>query len=247
MLKVVVVEDEVRIRDAIVNIINQQCNSLEVVRIADDLHSAYNEIKLCKPDIVALDVELSNGNAFDLLKKFDEINFKIIFITAYEGYALQAIKLSAFNYILKPFSSEELVNVFNNAAEIINRSKTQASFETLLEHIDNKGDKKIVLKTQSEIHIVPIKDIVHCEADSSYTHFKMKDGLKYTVSGNLKSFELLLTPHKFVRVHHSHLVNLNEIKTLFKTSPSYLIMTDGSNISVSSRRKEYLIKELNSL
>lgn len=247
MLKVVVIEDEPRTREAIINIINRQCTSVSVAGSGKDLQSGLEAIHEHQPDILALDVELADGNAFDLLKKVGSIDFQIIFITAHEGYALQAIKFSAFDYILKPFSTEELVNAINSARKKVIKEKSEVSFETLLSHIDNKEEKKIVLKTVDDIHLVKVSDIVRCEADSSYTHFILSDSTHLTVSGNLKGFEEMLSTHHFLRVHHSHLVNLNQLKKFHRTGSSYMLMTDGSKIPVSTRKKERLIEKFNTL
>ncbi len=247
MLKVVVIEDEQRTREAIIKIINDQCESLTVVAYGTDVQSGLEAIKNYQPDILTIDVELTDGSAFDILKKIDIVDFQIIFITAHEGYALQAIKFSAFDYILKPFSAIELEDVFNSARKKVMKEKSEASMETLLGHIENNEDKKIVLKTSDDIHLVKMSDIIRCEADSSYTSFMLKDGSQLTVSGNLKTFEEMLQAFYFFRVHHSHLVNLNEVKKFHRSSTAYVLMTDGSKIPVSIRKKERLIEKFNTL
>lgn len=248
MLKAVIVEDELMTRDAIVNIINNYCADIKVAGVAGELDSALEVISNIKPDILVLDVMLSNCTAFDLLKLVRSISFQIIFITAYEGYALKAIKFSAFDYILKPFSRDELVTVFSRVKDKILKDKSGSSFETLLQHIENKEDKKIVLKTLDEMHIVKVDDIIFCEADSSYTHFKIKDSSsRLTVSGNLKGFEELLSSHMFFRVHHSYLVNINQIIKYCRVGAAYVLMTDGSEIPVSTRKREQLTRMLNTL
>ncbi len=247
MLKVVVIEDEQRTREAIIKIINDQCESLKVVAYGTDVQSGLEAIKNYQPDILTIDVELTDGSAFDILKKIDIVDFQIIFITAHEGYALQAIKFSAFDYILKPFSAIELEDVFNSARKKVMKEKSEASMETLLGHIENNEDKKIVLKTSDDIHLVKMSDIIRCEADTSYTSFMLKDGSQLTVSGNLKTFEEMLQAFSFFRVHHSHLVNLNEVKKFHRSSAAFVLMTDGSKIPVSIRKKERLIEKFNTL
>jgi len=247
MLKVVVIEDETPTREAIIKIINKQCTSVQVVAGGGDITSGLEAIQKYQPDILAVDVELADGTVFDILKKINPINFQIIFITAHEGYALQAIKFSAFDYLLKPFGTEELLSALKNASERIMKEKSEVSFETLLGHIENREDKKIVLKTDDEIHLVKVSNIISCEADSSYTHFILKDGRKLTVSGNLKGFEDMLSPYSFFRVHHSQLVNLNEVKKYHRSEGVYVLMSNGSKIPVSNRKKESLIEKFNLL
>jgi len=247
MLTAVILEDEIRTRDTIVKIIEQECYSIKVVGVAGDIKTALNLIETFKPDILACDIELSDGTAFDLLKKIKNITFQIIFITAHEGYALKAIKFSAFDFILKPFSKQELVEVFDNVEQKALKNKTEASYDILLQHIDKKNNKKIVLKTLSDIHIVDTSHIIFCKADSSYTQFNLIEKKQLIVSGNLKNFEDLLDRHDFLRVHHSYLVNINHIKQFHRLGSIYLCMVDGTHIPVSSRKKEHLIDLFNKL
>ena len=247
MLKLVVIEDETRTREAIINIIKQQCDTVEVVGSGNNITSGIEAIQRHKPDIITVDVELSDGTVFEILKQTKTLNFQIIFITAHEGYALQAIKFGAFDYLLKPFSNEELLSALNNASERIKKEKSETSFEALLSHIENREDKKIVLKTADDIHLINVNSIVSCEADSSYTSFMLKDGRQLTVSGNLKGFEEMLAPYSFFRVHHSQLVNLNEIKKYHRSDGGYVLMSDGRKIPVSNRKKEGLIEKFNTL
>ena len=247
MLKAVVIEDEPKTREAITNIINRLCDDIEVVATGNDIKSGIDAIYSGRPDIVLIDVELADGNAFDILRHIFNIDFQIIFVTAHEGYALKAIKFNAFDYILKPFSVEELTTAVNNAAKEVNRKKSELYIESLLQSIDTRENKRIVLKTADEIHLVNISDIINCEADSSYTHFYLKDGTQLTVSMHLKEYEELLKEYHFFRVHHSHLVNLNEVRKFHKTNNAWVLMCNGRKIPVSSRKKELLLKKFNSL
>jgi len=247
MLKAVVIEDEPKTREAITNIINRLCHDIKVVATGHNVQTGIDAIYNARPDVLLIDIELSDGNAFDILRHIFNIDFQIIFVTAHEGYALKAIKFNAFDYILKPFSVEELTSVLEKATKEVNKKKTEVYLESLLHSIDERENKRIVLKTADEIHLVNISDIIHCEADSSYTHFFLKDGSQLTASNHLKEYEELLKDHHFFRVHHSHLVNLNEVKKFHKSGGGYVLMTNGKKIPVSSRKKERLFKTFNSL
>lgn len=248
MLKVVVIEDETRTRDAIVSIIEKECPEIRVAGTGFNVESGINTINTHKPDILIIDVELSDGTAFDILRNINEHNSQIIFVTAHEEYALQAIKFSAFDYILKPFSAAELTGAILRAKETVLKKASNQSLQTLLNNIDNKKeDKKIVLKSTDDIHLVKISDIIRCEADSSYTHFFLTDGSELTISSNLKEYDELLGDYKFFRVHHSHLVNLNKIVKFRKGNSGHLLLSDGSEVPVSSRKKDRLIEKFNSL
>lgn len=247
MLKAVVIEDEPKTREAITNIINRLCDDIEVVATGYDLKTGIDAIYNGRPDILLIDVELADGNSFDILRHIFNIDFQIIFVTAHEGYALKAIKFNAFDYILKPFSVEELTSVLAKAAKEVHKKKTAVYLESLLHSIDERENKRIVLKTADEIYLVHISDIIHCEADSSYTHFYLKDGSQLTVSNHLKEYDELLRDYHFFRVHHSHLVNLNEVRQFHRSGNAYVLMSDGKKIPVSSRKKERLLEKFNTL
>ncbi|NOX84648.1 MAG: response regulator transcription factor [Chlorobi bacterium] len=247
MLKAVVIEDEPKTREAITNIINRLCDDIEVVATGHNIKTGIDAIYNGRPDILLIDVELADGNAFDILRHIFNIDFQVIFVTAHEGYALKAIKFNAFDYILKPFSVEELTATIEKAAKEVNRKRTEVYLESLLHSIDDRENKRIVLKTADEIHLVNISEIINCEADSSYTHFFLKDGSQLTVSNHLKEYDELLRDYHFFRVHHSHLVNLNEVKKFHRINNAYVLMSNGKKVPVSSRKKERLLEEFNSL
>jgi len=247
MLKAVVIEDELRTREAIIGIIETECTDITVVGSGDNVFSGIKAINNFHPDILLIDVELSDGNAFDILRNVTDLTSRIIFVTAHEEYALQAIKFSAFDYILKPFSVKELTDAIIKAKNAILQNASDHSIETLLSNIDNKKDKKIVLKSTDDMHLIKVSDIIRCEADTSYTHFHLNDGSAITISTNLKEYDELLCDYNFFRVHHSHLVNLNKIIKFRKGQSSYLLMSDGSEVPVSSRKKDRLIEKFNSL
>jgi len=247
MLKAVVIEDELRTRETIIRIIDDECSEIKVVGSGSNVSSGIEIINDFHPDILLIDVELSDGNAFDILKKTDVQNSRIIFVTAHEEYALQAIKFSAFDYILKPFSKEELIAAVMKAKEAVLKRAKDTSISTLLNNIENKKEKKIVLKSIDDIHLVNVSDIIRCEADTSYTKFFMITGTVITNSTNLKEYDELLSDYNFFRVHHSHLVNINKVVKFKKGHAPFLLMTDGSEVPVSNRKKERLIEKFNTL
>ena len=239
-MKVLIIEDEPRTQKAIVSVIKRCCNDMEVKGAAGDVQTSVALIKEHDPDLVLMDIKLSDGTAFDILKIIDPVRFKIIFITAYEDYAVQAIKFSAFDYILKPFSEEELVKTLKSFVDLKTKSVNQQTLQTLLDNLKQNGEKKIVLKTVDNIFLVAVNDIIRCEADSSYTHIFLLNGEIITVSSNLKEHEGFLKYFNFFRVHHSHLININHI-IKFNKNQGTIEMKDGSIIPVSKRKKEVLI------
>lgn len=239
-----IIEDEKGTADFIKQVVSDNCMMFQVAGLANSVQTGIKLIEKEKPDLIILDVDLGDGTAFDLLKKTDHQSFITIFLTAYQGYALQAIKFAAFDYLLKPFRPTELVETLKRAYSFAKQKKdiNKISVKTLLDNVstNNIQEKKILLRTGSDIHLVMVKDIVYCKADSSYTHFILTDNETITVSVNLKEYEAMLEEYGFIRSHHSYLANLHNIKRYHKIGQAYLLMTNGDKIPVSARSKEKL-------
>lgn len=193
-----------------------------------------------KPDLILLDINLPDGTGFDLLKKFDRIDFRIIFITAHEEYAVRAFRFSAMDYILKPVAASDLLQAVEKAGETIRNEKTEEKFKAFLANLEKIN--KIVLRTAESIHIINLENIVRCESDVNYTTFYLANGEKLLVSKTLKEYDEMLGPSGFFRTHQSHLVNLEHILRYDKAEGGHLIMDDGSWVPVSLRKKEHLFR-----
>lgn len=246
-MKVIIIEDEFRTRNAVAKIIERNCRDIVLEGWADNIADGRSLIINKKPDLVLMDIQLTDGTGFDILKSIYPINFKIIFLTAYENYAIEAIKFSAFDYLLKPFSEDELVASLHKFKTEKETDSNNQSLEVLLNNLHENSHKKIVLKTIKSIYVVPVNNIVRLEADSSYTHFILYNGSKITVSDNLKKFELDLKNHHFIRVHHTHIINIEYIVKFTKIHGGYIELMDGTTIPVSKRRKEELMKAFSNL
>lgn len=181
-----------------------------------------------------------DGTGFDLLKKFEKISFKVIFITAHEEHAIKAFKFSALDYILKPLTAGELLNAVEKVIDLKQKEETELKLSAFLSNLDKI--KKIVLKTAESIHIVQVKNIIRCEADVNYTTFFLDNDDKLVVSKTLKEYSELLEPSGFYRTHQSHLVNLDHILRYDKTEGGHLVMADESIVPVSSRKRDNLFK-----
>jgi len=240
MTSIIVIDDETRARETIIDILSLSNIDLNIVGQADSVTSGYEIINQKKPDLILLDVNLIDGTGFDILKKFDQINFKIIFITAHEEYAVQAFKFSAVDYILKPIVASELLDAVDRAVKAIQQEDTDLKLGALLSNLEKI--KKIVLKTAESIHIINIKNIIRCEADVNYTYFFLDNSDKLMVSKTLKEYSELLEPAGFFRTHQSHLVNLDHVIRFDKTEGGHLVMADESIVPVSSRKREQLFK-----
>ncbi len=240
MTSIVVIDDEPKARETIINILALCPVEISVVGEAEDVQSGYDIISKKNPDLILLDINLPDGTGFDLLKKFEKIRFKIIFITAHEEHAIKAFKYSALDYILKPVIAGELIRAVVKATDTLHIEETELKFAAFLSNLDKL--KKLVLKTSESIHIINVNDIIRCEADINYTTFYLKNGKKLLVSKTLKEYAELLKHSDFYRTHQSHLVNLDHISRYDKMEGGHLVMIDESIVPVSTRKKEQLFR-----
>lgn len=219
--------------------------AIEIVGEAPGVVEAAKKIKQLEPDLVFLDVQLSDGDGFDLLELLGKVNFSIIFTTASDAHAIKAFKHAAVDYLLKPID----VNLLRQAIERATKTKpVKDSLELLVDHgKKQKHFERIALHTQEKIVVVDIKNIVRCEADVNYTCFYFIDKTKMMVTRTLKDFEEMLDESGFARVHQSHLINTRCIKEFIKGDGGYLVLTDGSNVPVSIRKRNYVMEVLNNL
>jgi two-component system, LytTR family, response regulator len=240
MFSAVIIDDEARVRETIQHMLSIYCPNIKVIGEADSVESGYTLIDKIKPEVVFLDIKMPDGTGFDLLKRFKRIDFYLIIITSYEEYAIQAFKVSALDYILKPVDSTDLINAVIKLTKVINSEDSNLKFETYLSNIEsNKNEsKKIVLKTQDNVYVVNINDIIRCESKNNYTLFYLVDKSTVLVSKTLKEFDEMLSPMSFIRCHQTHLANLRHILKFIKHPNYSLIMTDGITIPVSVRKKE---------
>ncbi len=248
MIKTIIIEDVGNTREAINAILERNCPDIKVVGEAADVTSGIGLIHEAKPDLVLLDIQLKDGTAFDLLGGLATINFSIIFITAFESYAIRAFKFSALDYIVKPIRSADLVNAIHKFTEIRHQEDLAIKIATYLSNLDHPpAGKKIVLKSVERIMVLDIKEIVRCESQANYTMFHLADGQQLLESKTLKEFEDLLEDFNFLRVHHSHMINLAHFRSFEKLGGGYIVMNDESTVPVSKRKKDKLLRILESL
>ncbi|MDQ3047909.1 MAG: LytTR family DNA-binding domain-containing protein [Bacteroidota bacterium] len=249
MIKAVVVDDELGARESLSKMIEKNCKHIEIVGKADSTLSAYEAITTKKPDLVFLDIEMPNGNAFDLLEKFKEIDFDIIFTTAYDHYAIRAIKFSAIDYILKPIDPEELIQaVFRFEEKIGQKNMLDKKFKALLSNVKPENKlKKVGIPDGDGLIFINLSDIIRCDSDGNYTFFILTTGKKIIASRTLGEYEQMFVDDNFFRVHRSHLINLEHVKKYIKGEGGYVIMTDNSQVEVSRRNKNDFLEKLSHL
>jgi len=237
MLRAIIIDDEPESRNTIRNILATYCEKVNVVDEAENVGSGVQSIKMNKPDLVFLDIQMPDGTGFDLLQQVGNVVFQVIFVTAFDQYALKAIKFSALDYILKPIDPQLLIEAVNKAKNPEQDIKTIThQISTLLRN--KNGFERITLPTFEGLRFINLKDIVRCEADNNYTHFFLNSGEDILVTKTLKEYEDSLSGLDFIRVHQSHLVNIKFIDRYIKGDGGTIIMVDGSEVEVSRRRKE---------
>ncbi len=238
MLRTIIVEDEQHCTNRLLKLLEHHSGLIKVIGHFETIDLAKQAIEQLRPDLVFLDILLRDRNAFDLLKTIDKINFKIIFITAYDKYAIKAIKFSAFDYLLKPIDKEELNEALQRLKTEIITSDSTEKINVLIQNTVESNNKKLTIATEKEIFYLSIKDIVHCKADGSYTHFFLADSKHIIASKTLKYFDELLEDLSFFRVHQSHLINLKHIVRYEKGNNAVIVMKNGNSIPIAKRRRE---------
>ncbi|MEO6302512.1 MAG: LytTR family DNA-binding domain-containing protein [Bacteroidia bacterium] len=247
MIKTVIIEDEQKSREMLAGIIQKNCPQLQIVGSAKNVNEGVEVIKKENPDLVFLDISMPDGSGFDLLEKVQGHKFELIFATASDQHAIRAIKYSACDYLLKPIDIEELKAAVDKVAQKKNASPSMDNLNFLIQQLKKSDDsfQKITLPTGNAYEIVNIKDIIRCEADGSYTTFFLTDKRKLMISAGLKHYEELLPESEFIRVHHHHLINMNHVVRFLKEDGGYAVMSDGTKIEISRRKKDAFMEKLN--
>ena len=246
-IRTVIIDDETKARETINDMLNIYCSELEVIGQAHDVLSGIQLIKKLKPDLVFLDIKMPDGTGFDLLNRIEKKDFSLIFLTAFDEYAVKAFKFSAIDYLLKPLDPDELIAAINRVK--LYRENDNENISVLIDNLKSikKDSKKLVLKTAESIFLVNISDILRCESTGNYTKFFLTEQKPVLVSRTLKEYDDILTEYSFFRVHQSHLVNLDHILRLDKADGGTLIMSDNKSVPVSTRKKESLVKALSKI
>ena len=249
VLKAIIIEDEKHSRETLKSMLEEFCKGVEVIAMAGTVDEAVRVLSVYSPDIVFLDIELQSGVGFDVLERIKEPNFEIIFTTAFEKYAIKAIKFSSLDYLLKPIDLSELQQAVNKARSNMDTNIYREQLDNLMQNISrgNMRPDKICLATTTGMEFIEIKDVIACKADGSYTCFMMDNGEVPMVSKHLKEYEQMLAEYNFMRVHNSYLINLRKVKKYVKSDGGYLIMENDLQVNISPRKKEDLIEAMKRL
>ncbi len=246
MIKAIIIDDVEQARITLRKDLEVYAPDVKVVGEASGVIEGAKLLKNTNTDILFLDIQMMDGSGFDLLDILKEIRFKIIFITASDAHAIKAFRYAAIDYLLKPVDPDQLKEALEKFRQ--NRIDENEKYKLLNESLKlNKQHERLALHSQDKIHIVNIKDIIRCESDGNYTNFNFSGGKIMLVAKTLKEFEDLLTENGFFRVHQSHLINTKFIKEFIKTDGGYFLMTDGSTVPVSTRKRAEVMKMLEEL
>lgn len=240
MIRTIIIDDEPNNVEALNQLLLAYCPPVQVTGTADNIKTAQALIVNNKPDLVFLDIEMPYGNAFELLNILSPVNFEIIFVTAFDNYALNAIKYSALDYLLKPVNIKELQVAVQKAADRIQAKNIGHRIDTLLYNLQTTkaGSQRLALPTMDGFVFMDSEEFVRLEANNNYTTLHLKDKSKVLIAKSLKEFEELLHPNQFSRVHHSHIINHSFVKKYHRGRGGYIEMEDGTTIEVSTRKKE---------
>jgi two-component system, LytTR family, response regulator len=236
MIKTIIIDDEAKARNALRNLIKSYCKEIEIIGEADCVGKGKEILEELECDLVFLDVQMPDGTGFDLLSSLSKIEFKIIFASAYDRFAISAFNFSAVDYILKPIEPDKLISSVKKVMEDMSLSGLHEKIEILLNN--REGIKKIAIPTVEGISFIRIEQIVNCQSDSNYTKIFLVSGKSIVSSKTLKEFDDLLSSLNFFRIHKSHLINLDFLSRYRKGEGGSVIMENGVELEVSRRKKE---------
>jgi two-component system LytT family response regulator len=243
MIKCVIIDDE---KNNIANLnllLQEYCPQIFIASVAVNIEEGKKIIEVYSPDLVFLDIQLTHGTGFDLLKQISNINFEVIFVTAYDAFAINAMRFSAVDYLLKPLNVSELQSAVIRAEQRINTKLKNKQLDNLLDVLKNqnlKSGHRIALTTLKEIRLVPTNELIRCESSNTYTIFYLSNNEQIVVSKPMYEYENLLQGYGFFRCHQSHMINKFFIKSWVKDSGGYILMIDGKQVPISRDKKAVL-------
>ncbi len=247
MIRTIIVDDEPGGRQMLMELLRRYCPSIDIVASADSALAARDEVYRYRPDLLFLDIEMPFGSGFDLLDSIGNLPVGVIFTTAYDHYAIKAIRYSALDYLLKPIDLDDLVAAVQRMQErVATKTIATGNLGQILRGAREAGsdDGRLGLVANDVVTMVPLADIIRCQAEANYTRFYLRNGTTILMARTLKDYECALNEKGFVRVHNSHLINLAHIRKYIRGEMGEVVMTDGAVVSVSRRRKEEFRRRL---
>ncbi|SDH28318.1 LytR/AlgR family response regulator transcription factor [Winogradskyella thalassocola] len=241
MIKTIIIDDEQHCSDRILGLIKQHPNTFNVLAVIDTVDEALKVVPQLQPDLVFLDIKIHDKTGFDFLQDIGPINFKVIFTTAFDNFAIKAFKFSAFDYLLKPIDSDDFNDALMRLKADLNNQNMEQQLQNLFKNLKPDQKRVITIPSLTGFETLKVEDIIHLEADTNYTHIFTKDG-KWMVSKPIKFYEDLLADNAFFKTHKSHLINIDHVKKYYKGKQSYVLMSNDAQVPISVRRKDEFLK-----
>jgi len=246
-MKVVLIDDEMEARLNLTNLLNEYCEEVKIIGEAESVKSGFRLLKDVSPDLVFLDVQMGDGTGFELLDFFPTKNFHIVFVTAFDNFAIRAFKYNAIDYLLKPIDPRELVIAVEKIVKTKNDTHTQRQFDNLSNTVKTNSFQTLTVSTQEGLYYLNVNEIIRIEASKNYSTFFLENGKKIMVSKSIGEFEKLLSDELFFRSHQSHIIQLTYVHQLSREDGGQLVMNDGQIVPISRRKKEEFQKIMASM
>jgi len=246
MIRTVIVDDELDSIRVLVRLLEDYCPGVSIAGTAGGVETALPLIRETKPDLVLLDIEMAQGNAFDLLNQLLPITFKVIFVTAFDNYAIRAFKYSAVDYLLKPVDLDDLRDAIHRVEHASSQNSILQQMQTLLENVGSMqvSQQKLAIPTVTGLSFIPVQDIVRFEAKGNYTSIYLDGKEPVIATRSISEYEDMLPLSVFFRIHNSHIINLTKIRKYHKGRGGTVEMEDGTMLEVASRRRDEFLRLL---
>ena len=253
MIRTIIIDDEPSSVNVLSLLLKKKCKEdVQIVATTNSPILGRTLIEEHKPDLVFLDIEMPGMSGIDLLRSFTEPGFRVVFITAFDAYAIEAFRLSAIDYLLKPVEADDIVRVIEKIKKDISRNENTINIQLqnlqkLLQQNHSASESKIGIGMADKIVFVNIPEILFCEANGAYTTVHLQDGKKIVSSKSLGEFEIQLMQQKFFRIHHSTLINLNQVKEFQRFDGGYVVMENSAKLEVSQRKRKDFLDAINDM
>lgn len=245
-MNAIIIDDEIDSLETTELLIENFCPQVKIVGVSNDAERGIRMIDKLKPNLVFLDISMPKMNGFELLKRLKFRQFELIFTTAHDEYAIQAFQVGAIHYLLKPIDTEELTKAVKRVETKLKHDKPTTDINSIIQQVTANRQPKIAIPSLKGLEMIEVDNIIRCEADSNYAVIYLISH-KIVVTKTLKELEQLLSTYNFVRIHHSHLINLAHLKTYLKGEGGEVVLSNGEHVNVSRSRKNGLLKKLESL
>lgn len=242
MIRTIIIDDEKNARVTLKSLLDNFSTKIQVIGEASNLETAIDLIQRSSPDLIFLDIQLKKATGFDLLQSLPNLKAEVIFVTAYDNYAIKAFQMAAFGYLLKPVQFSELSNIIHRFEDRQKRQHNINHTQILIENFDENRIKKLVIQNVNGFKVLPLEKILYLQGEVNYTHFFLANDEKILVTKTLKEYENLLSDYGFFRIHQSYIINLSFVGEYIKGDGGIVVMENGKHLNLSRRRKQQFLR-----